>query len=277
VDFTGDIVQSHDLGRQVAMNQSLAPILAIARYTALEAIRTRYIWLVVALVAAGMAIAAFTGDLAITETAQSQAAITAAVLRLAAVLLVALFVTSSVQRDFSDKSVELMLSLPLPRSGYYLGKLGGYALVATVTAVPLFCLLIYLTPGSAALAWGVSLVLELVLVCAVSLLFAFTFGQVTAAISATLMFYLLGRSIAAIQLMAHGPLISHSQFSQQVMSGLVDVLSYLLPDLDQFSPSSWLLYPGDSASLLAPLAIQTLIYVVLISGVALFDLNRKNF
>jgi len=259
------------------MSMSLKPVLTIARYTALEAVRTRYAWLVLALVAAGMAIAAFTGELAITETSQTQAAITASLLRFAAVLLVILFVTTSVNRDFSDKSVELMISLPLPRSGYYLGKLTGYALVAALTAVPLSALLVFLAPGSGALAWGVSLVLELVLVCAVSLLFAFAFSQVTAAISASLLFYLLGRSIAAIQLMVHGPLTSEARTSHQVMTALVDSLSYLLPDLDQFSRSSWLLYAGDGFSLLPPLLIQTVIYALLISGVALFDLNRKNF
>jgi ABC-type transport system involved in multi-copper enzyme maturation permease subunit len=259
------------------MKHYLAPILAIARYTALEAVRTRYVWLVVALVAAGMAIATFTGDLAITETAQTQAAIAAAIVRLAAVVLVVLFVTTSVHRDFSDRSVELMLSLPLPRSGYFLGKLGGYTLVATITAVPLACLLIYFAPGYAGLVWGVSLILELVLICAVSVLFAFAFGQATAAISATLLFYLLGRSIAAIQLMAHGPLANQARLSQKVMTGLVDGLSCLLPDLSQFSRSSWLLYAGDGINLLAPLAIQTLIYAALISGVALFDLHRKDF
>lgn len=259
------------------MNGSLSPVLAIARYTALEAFRTRYIWLVLALVGAGMAIASFTGNLAITETAQTQVAITAAMLRFAAVLLVMLFVTTSVQRDFSDKSVELMLSLPLPRSGYYLGKLAGYALVAAFTAVPLVCLLLFLAPAPVALVWGMSLILELLLVCAVSLLFAFAFGQVTAAISATLLFYLLSRSIAAIQLMAHGPLTDQTQTSQRLMGWLVDGLSYLLPDLDRFSQSSWLVYPGDGASLLTPLVLQTLIYIVLISAVALFDLNRKNF
>jgi ABC-type transport system involved in multi-copper enzyme maturation permease subunit len=259
------------------MNGLLSPVLAIARYTALEAFRTRYVWLVLALVGAGMAIAAFTGNLAITETARTQVVITAAMLRFAAVLLVMLFVTTSVQRDFSDKSVELMLSLPLPRSGYYLGKLAGYALVAAFTAVPLCCLLLFLAPGTVSLIWGMSLILELLLVCAVSLLFAFAFGQVTAAISATLLFYLLSRSIAAIQLMAHGPLTDQAQTSQRLMGGLVDALSYLLPDLDRFSQSSWLVYPGDGAGLLTPLALQTAIYILLISAVALFDLNRKNF
>jgi len=258
------------------MTIPLSPVLTIASYTALEAVRTRYAWLVLALVGAGMAIAAFTGDLAITETSQTQAAITASILRIAAVLLVILFVTTSVNREFSDKSVELMLSLPLPRGGYYLGKLGGYALVAALTAVPLFALLVFLAPGSAALTWGLSLLLELVLVCSVSLLFAFAFSQVTAAIAASLLFYLLGRSIAAIQLMAHGPLAGQGHTSQQVMTGLVDMLSYLLPDLHRFSQSSWLLYPGSGFGVLSPLLIQTLIYTLLISAVALFDLNRKN-
>lgn len=259
------------------MIPSAGPVLTIARYTALEAVRTRYAWLVLALVGAGMAIACFTGDLAITETGPTQAAITASILRFAAVLLVMLFVTTSVNRDFSDKSVELMLSLPLARSGYYLGKLGGYALVAALTAVPLFALMVFLAPGTAALTWGFSLVLELILVCAVSLLFAYAFSQVTAAIAASLLFYLLSRSIAAIQLMAHGPLTSQAETSQRLMTGLVDALSYLLPDLDRFSQSGWLVYTGDSTGLLMPLLIQALIYTLLISGVALFDLNRKNF
>jgi ABC-type transport system involved in multi-copper enzyme maturation permease subunit len=259
------------------MNKPLPPLLAIARYTALEALRTRYVWLVLALVGAGMAVATFTGGLAITETEQTQVAVTAAILRFAAVLLVMLFVTTSVQRDFSDKSVELMLSLPLPRSGYYLGKLAGYALVAAFTAVPICGLLMFFAPGTAGLVWGLSLVFELLLVCAVSLLFAFAFGQVTVAIAATLLFYLLGRSIAAIQLMAHGPLTDQAQTSQLLMTRLVDGLSYLLPDLDRFSPSAWLVYPADAGTQLASLAVQTAIYVVLISAVALFDLNRKNF
>lgn len=258
------------------MNIALRPILTIARYTALEAVRTRYAWLILVLVGAGMAIGAFTGDLAITETSQTQSAITASILRFAAVLLLILFVTTSVHRDFSDKSVELMLSLPLPRAGYYLGKLLGYSLVAVGTAAPLCMLLMLFAPAEASVMWGLSLLLELILVCALSLLFAFAFAQITASISATVLFYLLGRSIAAIQLMAHGPLTNQAQTSTQVMTGLVDSLAYLLPNLDEFSRSAWLVYPAAGTEL-GPIMAQTLIYVVLLSGVALFDLYRKNF
>ena len=254
----------------------IGPVIAIARYTALEAFRTRFVWLVLFLVATGFGIAAFTGDLAVTETAQTQAAITASILRLAAVLLVILFVTTSVNRDFSDKSVELMLSLPLPRAGYYLGKLAGYALVAAFTAVPLFSLIIFLSPLASSISWGISLMLELLLVCGFSLLFAFAFSQVTASISAAVLFYLLARSITSIQLMAHGPLSNQAETSQYVLVRVVDTLAYLLPDLGRFTRTEWLLYPS-SFDVLGPVAVQTLIYVLLLSGVALFDLYRKNF
>ena len=99
----------------------------------------------------------------------------------------------------------------------------------------------------------------------------------TASISATLLFYLLGRSIAAIQLMAHGPLANQAKTSQQVITGLVDTLSYLLPDLDRFPRRLAALCRRARSSLLVPVAAADAVYLLLLSGVALFDLYRKNF
>lgn len=259
------------------MNIVARPVAVIARYTALEAVRTRFVWLIVMLVTAGFGIAAFTGELAITETSQTQTAIVASLLRLAAVVLLILFVTTSVSRDFNDKSVELMLSLPLPRGGYYLGKFFGYALVGIFSAIPLVLLVLFLSPSLSAISWGLSLMLELLLVCAVSLLFSFAFSQLTPAITASLLFYLLSRSIGAIQLMAHGPLADQTQTSQQIMTFMVDGMSWLLPDLGHFTRTDWLLYPGQSSAQLGMLGIQTLVYLLLLSSAALFDLYRKNF
>ena len=259
------------------MNTCLQPVTAIARYTALEALRTRFVWLALFMISAGFGLGAFSGELAITESTQTQTAIAASVLRMVSVLLVILFVTTSVYRDFSDKSVELMLSLPLPRSGYYLGKLAGYSLVALLVALPLMVLISFFASPSAVLSWGLSLMLELLLVCAVSLMFAFSFNQVTASIAATLLFYLLSRSITAIQLMAHAPLVDEQSTAQQLITALIDGIAYLLPNLEQFTRTDWLLYASDTSAVLFPLVTQTVIYLLLLSCIALFDLYRKNF
>jgi len=50
----------------------------------------------------------------------------------------------------------------------------------------------------------------------------------------------------------------------------------LLPHLDSFTRTEWLLYHTGSLAALAPIAAQTAIFVSLMAAAALFDLYRKN-
>ena len=110
-------------------------ILPIARYTLLEALRNRLLWLALILVAGGLAFTQFLQQVAITESNQVQAALLAAVVRFGAVFMLASFVVTSMVREFNDKVMELILSRPLRRSRYFFGKLTGYAAVALVLAL----------------------------------------------------------------------------------------------------------------------------------------------
>ncbi len=255
---------------------SFRNISVIARFTMIEALRTRYapVLLIITLLAFGLA--QFLSQVAITETAQLQSAIVAAALRFSAVFLVALYIVTSISREFSDKVVELMFSLPMPRSAYYLGKLVGYALLAVATAAVFTLLLSIFTPWFQALLWGLSLVLELFIICAISLLLVMAFNQVTPAFSAVVAFYLLARSISSAQLMARGPLVDEHSMAALLMSYMIDGIAFMLPDLSLFTRTEWLLYPAAQWSELIPLLGQTAVYTMLLSGVALFDLYRRN-
>ena len=105
-------------------------IAAIARTTLLEALRSRMLWLVGALILLVFGIASFLQQVALIEAAQVQGAIIAAVLRACAAFLVAAFVVMSMVREFNDKVLELMLAQPWPRAVYLLGKFAGFALSA---------------------------------------------------------------------------------------------------------------------------------------------------
>jgi len=251
-------------------------IYTIARFTALEALRTRYGWLLLLVLLGSLGLALFSGQIAITESRQIQSVLAAASLRLAMVFLLAIFVITSMQREFCDRTIEWVFSLPLPRATYYLGKLLGYSLVAMLSILPACLLMMVLSSVEQALYWSLSLMLELLIVCAASLVFATGLAQITSAITALLAFYLAGRSIAAFQLIAHGPLAHHEALSQRVFSTLIDGLAYLLPDLDRFSRSDWLVYGHSGWEQIGTQAGQALIYLLLLSAVALFDLYRKN-
>lgn len=245
-------------------------------FTLLEALRNRLLWLVLAVVLIGVGLAEFLGSVAITETRQIQSGVVGALLRVASVFILSLFIITSVVREFNDKGVELVLSLPVPRSSYLLGKVIGFSGLAALVA--LFCglsLLIY-APPLQVIIWTLSLCMELLIVTALSLLCLFTFSQVTVALSAVMAFYLLSRSITAIQLMAHFPIVSSDSLAQTVIVGFLDGLAFVLPALDRFTLSAWLVYHDASWSVLAPIIGQTTIYATLLCAAAMFDLYRKN-
>ncbi|MGI9336005.1 MAG: ABC transporter permease subunit [Gammaproteobacteria bacterium] len=254
-----------------------SPVATIAAYTLVEALRNRLLWLIGAFIVATVVLVEFTGEVAITEAAAFQSGFMGAVLRVCSVVLISLFVITSVVREFDDKVVELTLSLPLTRSSFYLGKLLGFSAVALCMALICgLCLLVYAPVGQVAL-WSVSLALELSLITALSLLCLFTFSQVTAALCAVLVFYVLARTIATFQLIAASPLVGGAGLSSSLIEGSLYVMSLLLPGLDRFTSSRWLIYHDGSWTELAPLLGQTFVYLALLSAAALFDLHRKNF
>ncbi len=248
----------------------------IATYTALEALRNRLFLVVFVLIVASVGLAEFVSQVAITESQQIQSALLGSVLRMTAVLFVSLFVISSMAREFNDKGFELVLSLPLPRSSYYFGKFIGFSLVALSVAFLFSALLVFYVPAGQVFAWGLSLSLELFIVVAVSLLCLFTFSHVTIAFISVIAFYLLSRSIEAIQLIGHGPLSETHKLSQKMINFFVDTIAYILPDLNRFASTEWLVYHTANIGDLMFVLGQSAIYLLVLTGAALFDLYRKN-
>ncbi|HUL42127.1 MAG TPA: ABC transporter permease [Burkholderiales bacterium] len=248
--------------------------MTISRFTLLEALRTRLPWLVLATILLAVLGSLFVKQVAITETARQQTAFLAASMRLAAVFILALYISSSMVREFNDKGLELLLSLDLPRAAYAGGKLLGFALIAFLMAA-LICLPIsFLAPLPAVSLWGASLALELCIVSALSLFCTITFTQIMPATSFVLAFYVLARSIAAIRLISGSALLDQGSLSQQVMVFLVNSLWLFLPSLNVFTQTAWLVNHAEWRMFLT-IGIQSVIYIGLLIGAALFDFYRK--
>jgi hypothetical protein len=250
-------------------------ITTIGKYTALEALRTRVpataLLTLVLLVCASL----FVRELAATEAARFQIAFYASAARLCAVFLTSVYVLTSISREFNDKGLEVVLALDVPRSHYICGKLAGFMLaailIATVVSLPLWVL----APSVAALMWTLSLVVELALVSAISLFCVVTFSQLLPAAGFVAAFYLLARSIDGMRLMSAHPVTGADAPSQQVMTALIETLGYLLPALDRWTATSWLVDAAPEPSALAGIALQGAIYLVLLTSAALFDFHRR--
>jgi Cu-processing system permease protein len=251
-------------------------IFTLAALVAHEALRTRFFAVIVALLLIGFGLALFVGQVSVIETIAYQSSLLAAVLRLGAVYVVSLFVITSMVHEFNNHAIYLWLSLPMQRSSYFLGKFSGFALVALVTAVLFGAALLGYVPYQQVGLWTLSLFCELLIMTALSLWCVLTFHQTVQAFSVVVGFYVLARSISAIQLMAQGALFQSQSWADQLIGGLVKLLAMLLPNLERFSQSSWLVYHSGRFDNLLEVVVQTVVYVVLLMAMSLFDLYRKN-
>ena len=255
----------------------LQHILPIARYTLLEALRNRLFWLVLILVAAGLVLTQFLQQVSITESNQIQTALLAALLRLGAVFVLASFVVTSMVREFNDKVMELILSRPLQRSSYFLGKFIGFASVALVLTLISSLPLALFAPAQRVALWGLSLACELLIVTAFALFCVLSLTQVMSALAAVAGFYLLSRSVSGLQIMAAHPLSGDQSLGQDFVNFIIDAIAFVLPGLDRMTQTGWLIYDAPTAAEILAVPVQTAVYLLLLCGAALFDLQRKNF
>lgn len=255
----------------------ISKIVTIAKFTIVESMRNRLLWLSLLITAVSFGMTEFIGDLAITEQRATQVAVLAAFLRVSAVVVVALFVVSSTLRELQDKTLAMILAMPIPRSSYYLGKLIGFFLISLFVAVIFSSLLLLYASVDQVLIWCISLFFELVLVIAFGLVMLFSFRQIPAALTGVFIFYVASRSIASIYLMSKYPIIPQATVSQQFFDGFIAVLSWLLPDLSRFTQTEWLVQNSAKLDSLLPVMGQSMVYLTLLSAIALFDFYRKNF
>lgn len=252
-------------------------IVTISKFTIIESMRNRLLWLSLLVIAISFGLVEFIGDLAITEHRTTQIAILAAFLRLSAVVIVTMFVVSSTMRELQDKTLEMILAMPIRRSSYYAGKLLGFIQIALIVSVIFSAMMLVYAPAEQVVIWGISLFFELVLVVALGLVMLFTFNQIPAALTGVFIIYAAARSATSIYLMAKYPIIPHATAAQKYMDSFIEMLTWLLPDLHRFTQTEWLAHSTGSWGLLLPVMTQTFIYLALLSSVALFDFYRKNF
>ncbi|OGA38182.1 MAG: hypothetical protein A3G24_20410 [Betaproteobacteria bacterium RIFCSPLOWO2_12_FULL_62_13] len=252
-------------------------ITIIARYTLLEAMRTRLPELVAAATLVLAAASFFVQQIAITESTRMQTGIYASGMRLASVFIAGLYVLASVAREFNDKGLDVTLALDLPRAHYILGKLGGFLAIGVLVALAASLPLALLAAPEAALQWGISLALELGIVIAFALFCIVTFSQLMPAASVLLAFYLLARTLTAIRLMSAHPPAGADVLSHQAIRMLAEGIALVVPAFDGWTQTAWVVQTPATWSGIGGLAGQTLLYVALLTAATMFDFYRKNF
>jgi Cu-processing system permease protein len=284
VDTFEHIIQPYGCSGTIAVNiaypnlfRAPHPVAVLALGVMREALKNRLARMVAVWMLIGFGLALFVKQLALMESVAIETAFLAALYRLGAVFLLAVFIITSQIREMNDKGLDLLLSLPISRRVFFAGKFLGYAICALLMAMIISLPLFFLAPAAQVMAWSLSLALELLMITAASLFFVLALPHSMGALLSVMGLYLLARTMASLQLMGATALADNSGMLRQITNGVLNSIAMLLPRLDLFTQTSWLVNLVGGMADLPALALQTLIYVALLAGAALFDLYRKNF
>jgi ABC-type transport system involved in multi-copper enzyme maturation permease subunit len=250
------------------------------RYVLLTALRDwLFIAIILSLIVAGF-ISHFMGSTVLVEKNEIAASFTAGSSRIILVIGMIVFVCFHVRRAFENKEIDLMLSRPITRESFVVSYWLGFSVVATiiVTTIGLVISFFYSYNAAGLSVWIISMQLEILVVIAFALFASVILKSSVTSVLLSFGFYAVSRMIGffsyVLEKNQSTDFLSFDFYSQKV----IWVTSYLLPRLDLFCQSKWLVYGVDfsNSGYLVPV-IQAFITIPLLLTFAAIDFRKKQF
>lgn len=249
----------------------------LVAYIMATALRDRLFLAFLVLTVLAASIGMFIGGTAVVEKRELSVVYVATATRLILVAGLVLFVCFHLRRSFESHEVELMLSRPISRVNFVLAHVISFVVLALVAVIIATVVVgAVARPEPLALArWSLSLWLECSIMVLTALFFALALPSAVANVMACFGFYALARMIGLLtgiaeSASANDPLL---RFVGRVM----EAISIVIPRLDLFGQTSWLIYGVGGEISFAVIALQGLVYAPLIVAAAIFDLERWQF
>ncbi len=252
----------------------------IIRYTLITALRD---WLFLGLILiVGMAygLSVFTGSTALVEQSQMSIAYFAGSSRIVLLVGLIVFVCFHVRRLFDNREIESMLSKPISRGSFVVAYWLGFVILALAAIIPVLIIMLAIyTPDPVGLAyWASSLVLEISLVLAFALVAALILNSAVSAVMASFAFYFVSRLMGFFSAALEQPtsLLTNGN-TGEFLGVILKCISAIIPRLDLYAKSNWLIYGVGDQSDLWVFQAQSLVFIALLLSMAVFDFKRKQF
>lgn len=248
------------------------------RYIVLTAVRDwLFVGLFVALFAA-FGLASFLGTTALVEGLQHTTTYTAGATRIILHIGLIVFGVFHVRRAFDNREIEVMISRPISRPAFVIAYWLGFFVVALWLIIPLLAAMAGLLQVNleGLLYWGASLVLEAAIILAFVLFTALIMRSAVSAVLLSFGFYFLARMMGFFTYVLDKP-ASEAVTLKNLMRQMLEMVSSVVPRLDLFAKSEWLIYGVGQSMDIWLFVTQVAIAVPLLLLMAIVDFKRKQF
>lgn len=254
-------------------------IRTLLKYVFLSALRDKFFLSLFVVIFAVFGVSNLIGFTATTEEALMQTVIFGGIIRLVIVFGMTIFISFYIGRSFENKEISFILSKSISREKFIFSYWIAFNLISFILillfSVIFFLLCKYDLYGS--LQWICSIVLELMVISMFAILASFVFENAVFSVFATTGFYVVSRLMGFF---INTNVISvENEFLNFLFNTshiLLKFVSSLIPRLDLFGQTKWLIYGGDLGTLKIVL-IQSAIYIVIMFMMAFYDFKKKQF
>jgi ABC-type transport system involved in multi-copper enzyme maturation permease subunit len=251
----------------------------IIRYTLITALRDWLFLGLILLVAMAYGLSVFTGSTALVEQSQMSIAYFAGSSRIALLVGLIVFVCFHVRRLFDNREIESMLSKPISRTQFVVAYWLGFAILAFIAVLPIIIIMLTVfSPNLFGLVyWTSSLILEISLVLAFALVSSLILRSAVSAVLASFAFYFISRLMGFFVATLDQQSLLNSGTGGKIMGEALKALSSVIPRLDLYAKSSWLIYGVEGQMDLWVFQAQSFVFIALLLAMAVFDFKRKQF
>lgn len=247
------------------------------RYILITALRD---WLFIGLlvgILCATAISATLGSTAFLEEKEMTLTFAAGSARLILMVGLIVFVCFHIRSAFDTKEIDVILSRPISRANLVVAYWLGFAFVALLLILPVVGILAALGVLNAAgfFGWAVSLLLETLLVVALALFSAFALRSAVTSVIACMGFYVLSRMMAFFIVTSQSSMVAEQKFLP--LKWALQAISTLVPRLDFFAKSEWLVYGFTTSQDWVVFVVQAAIFMPLLLLASIVDFRRKQF
>ena len=250
-------------------------------YVLLTAIRD---WIFIAIIAAlGLALflSNFLASTVMVEKQQMLTSFLAGSSRFVLIAGITVFICFHVRKAFENKEVELMLSRPISRSTFIFSYWLGFCIVALLMlAILSLTIMLFFHYNYFGLStWVTTMIFELMIISAFAVFASVILKSSVTSVLLSAGFYIVSRMIGFFGYVLEKNYATDFLSFDFITQKIIWAISFLLPRLDLFAQTEWLLYGPAEAGVgqwYLPV-VQALIYVPLLLFMAVVDFKRKQF
>lgn len=221
------------------------------------------------------AISCFLGMNASVETNEAKIIYTAGMSRIAIIIGFTIFVIFYIKRMFDNHEIEVILTRSISRTKIILGLFVGFMITLLKLLLPAFIILLLLKTNITSLCiWLMSVLGEGLIVLTFAICCSLMIKSQVYSLLFCVLFYCLGRGIGAF--VAYISLSFQTSFYNMICS-LLKIISILVPRLDLFGKTSWLVYNDVTITDIGLFLSQMLLFCGIFLSIAIIDFRKKEF